>query len=155
MSILASARRLFLLHNFLVAMAAAHDIIIELADLQPLLCSDGMTDVVKTGAVDQVVAKVQALVVFDVKDATSLLGAISSLPDACKESLQRAIASRLEASFVGGRPPTRTPQQLLTTPLQYLTSGDWLEIDAPDAPAVHTQWPLLFDGILLSIQGLI
>ena len=113
----------------LAAMSVA-ELVVELADVHPLVASTELQPETKRGMIAVVCVKVHALSSFGARDAMQLLQAATSFEGEYRELLQAAVEQRLQdATRVTKKEPVK--QQLLTASVRYLTGDDWLLIDEP------------------------
>ena len=113
-------------------MASLSDITTELADIQSMLQSDSYTNEVKAQLVRQIAVKITSLKEMHAPAARQLMTGIASMTiDAdLRQVLESAINARLLAPSAS---KSSVDQQLLTSPLAYLTKTDWIKLEDPSS----------------------
>jgi hypothetical protein len=116
-------------------MASVADVCSEMADVQVMLQSDSYAEAVKRKLVTGLATKIVGMKDVDVSAAHQIMTGIKSM-SICPELsgvLEKAINDRLLKT---PGPKAKSAQQLLSNGLSFLTQGDWVKIDDPQATAV-------------------
>ena len=122
-------------------MATLADVLTELIDIVAVLQQEGLGEPVKATLVQSLCKKVSGMATFDVSTSRKLFEAVkvAEMASAHKESLTSAIEKRLMDGMTKCAKVHIVPQTLLNV-CDYLTAGDWDELENPSAyPATMIQ----------------
>ena len=122
-------------------MASLADVLTELVDVVAVLQQECLGNEVKATLVASLAKKITGMAAFDVGTSRKLLDAAkaAAMDDDHKAPLNTAIEKRLLDGMSKSVKTHIVPQALLN-PLDYLTDGDWVEMEAPSAyPATMIQ----------------
>ena len=123
------------------AMATLADVLTELIDVVAVLQQPSLSGPVKATLVQSLCQKISRIAAFDVGTSRKLFDAVKAAEMASehKAPLDAAIEKRLMDGMTKTVKSIVVPQALLNV-CDYLTNGDWVELEAPSAyPATMMQ----------------